>query len=326
MEELANLAGTKNFPPVLQRVDDDDENDTGLSDDDWRKLMNAIAATRCTPFLGAGASAGRIRLASVIAEEWAEKEHFPLPGRADLIKVAQYLKVRFGPTDPHDRMAKECDKPRPAFARDELYPVLASLPFPAYITTNYDSLLKYALESEGKQPVQEICRWWNSFLATDETPTFVPGYKPDEKHPLVFHLHGHYSNLDSMVLTEDDYLEFLINLTENRNLLPPKVQGLLANGCMLFLGYSLSDWNFQVVFKKVARYLDRSRLQTHVSVQLNPLGKTASREERERARAYLQKYFGQQGVCVYWGTCDRFARELQERWTEFHTRCSLTAA
>ena len=75
---------------------EEDQSDTSLRADDWRRLLNAIAANRCVPFLGAGASAGRVRLASVIADEWARDTQYPLRDRIDLIKVAQYLKVRFG--------------------------------------------------------------------------------------------------------------------------------------------------------------------------------------------------------------------------------------
>ena len=175
--------------------------------------------------------------------------------------------------------------------------------------------------------MREICPW-NSALSNpeDEEHSLPAAYRPDEKQPLVFHLHGHCSNLESMVLTEDDYLDFLINLTEDRNLLPPRVQRVLASGCMLFLGYSLSDWNFQVVFRNVARYLEHSRLQNHVSVQLIPLGPTATRQERQEARRFLGEYFKQQRVCVYWGTCDRFAMDLRRRWREYRSPADGRAA
>ena len=120
--------------PMLAAVDEGD--DTGLSDDDWRRLLNAISAKRCTPFLGAGASAGRIRMAATIAETWARETRYPLRDGSDLMRVAQYLKVRFGGLDPQVRMAAECDVSRPMFGDEELYSILAELPIPVFMTTN----------------------------------------------------------------------------------------------------------------------------------------------------------------------------------------------
>jgi hypothetical protein len=33
-------------------------------------------------------------------------------------------------------------------------------------------------------------------------------FRPTDDSPVVYHLHGHYSLLESMVLTENDYLDF----------------------------------------------------------------------------------------------------------------------
>ena len=39
-------------------------------------------------------------------------------------------------------------------------------------------------------------------------------------NPLVYHFHGHVNELNSMVVTEDDYLDFLANLAEDKKLIP----------------------------------------------------------------------------------------------------------
>ena len=43
----------------------------GLSEDDWDTLLRKIHAKERAPFIGAGASAGTVPLASELAERWA---------------------------------------------------------------------------------------------------------------------------------------------------------------------------------------------------------------------------------------------------------------
>ena len=38
-------------------------------------------------------------------------------------------------------------------------------------------------------------------------------FKPSPQTPVVYHLHGHRSVIDSLVLTEDDYLDYLVNMS-----------------------------------------------------------------------------------------------------------------
>ena len=39
------------------------------------------------------------------------------------------------------------------------------------------------------------------------------GFVPTPANPLVYHLHGHLEMPQSLVLTEDDYLEFLVRIS-----------------------------------------------------------------------------------------------------------------
>jgi hypothetical protein len=65
--------------------------------------------------------------------------------------------------------------------------VLAELPLPVYMTTNYDSFMFEALCFKGKDPRLELCRW-NEYVSKkhksifDSRPSFAP--KPRHSHPL----------------------------------------------------------------------------------------------------------------------------------------------
>ena len=38
----------------------------------------------------------------------------------------------------------------------------------------------------------------------------------------------------------------------------------------------------------------------------------------ERARTYLERYFADEQINIYWGSSDRFIRELWTRWQARH--------
>jgi hypothetical protein len=287
---------------------------------DWEGLLYAIKYKRCTPFLGAGASAGTLPLGGAMADEWATRDAYPFEDRQNLPRVAQYVAVKSGANTPRDRIVDKFSKVAPPdFSRpDEIHGVVADLALPVYITTNYDDFMLKALERAKREPQRSVCRW---HLARERqgTPPETPFPDPTPEKPLVYHLHGTLDEIESMVLTEDDYLDFLVAISESR-LLPARIERAFA-GSLLFLGYSLEDMNFKVLFRKLTSYMRRAAGAVHVSVQLSPAAREPSDEELLRAsqqRQYLRDRFGLQNVKVYWGTCQQFALELRKQWTTFN--------
>jgi SIR2-like domain len=312
---------------------------TGSSDSqwteyDWEGLLFAINYGKCTPFLGAGACAGVLPLGGEIAEAWATEYGYPFPDRTNLVRVAQYMAVHVNPMLPQFKiMEKFGSCGLPDFnAPDEPHSVVADLNLPVYITTNYDDFLTRAIQAstslrEGgrtvqKQPRREYCRWYQA--RQRQRPQNLPRFAPTAAQPLVFHLHGMLDLHESMVLTEDDYLDFLMYISELQSLIPPRVEQAFSQSALLFLGYSLEDLNFKVLFRKLAAYMQRNEGARHVSVQLAPQhGKNPTPEELEQAerqRLYLARHFDLQKVKVYWGTCREFCGQLRTRWESFNER------
>ena len=81
--------------------------DHGFDDIAWQLLIDRIDADKCTPFLGAGMSAGAIPLGAEIAREWAEKYGYPLADNSNLSSVAQFLAVQYDPGFPAERLAEK---------------------------------------------------------------------------------------------------------------------------------------------------------------------------------------------------------------------------
>lgn len=295
----------------------------------WNLLLERIKDGECTPFLGAGACAGVLPLGSAIAQRWADDEGYPLEDCTDLARVAQFLAVQYDAIRPKRELIRQFSKVEPPDFKNPYEPhrVLADLPLPVYITTNYDNFLFKALSQAEyapglkKAPIREVCRW-NKYVQNklkNQSALLKPASyaRITEKTPVIFHLHGHTELAESMVLTEDDYLDFLVNVSRDEDLLPPRIQEAMAGTSLLFLGYRLSDWNFRVLFRSVVGYLEKSIARAHISVQLVPLREGHSEEQKTKAQAYLQRYFGDLKIQVYWGPAEKFAKELRDRWQRY---------
>jgi hypothetical protein len=188
--------------------------------------------------------------------------------------------------------------------------LLAGFPIPLYLTTNYDPFMSQALAQRGRPPQTVICRW--NRTSRDEP------VDPRQEAPVVFHLHGAATEPPSMVLTQDDYLNFLLALAidkgfDEKTLIPNKILPLLTLRPLLFIGYSLKDWSFQVLSKGLSRLLPQEEKRRHISVQLvDPLHDSDPATYR-RARAFLDHHFDRQEISVYWGTAADFCKELNGR-------------
>ncbi|MBN1479974.1 SIR2 family protein [candidate division KSB1 bacterium] len=294
-----------------------------LDDRDWNMLLTRIKSGKCTPFLGAGACAGTLPLGSDIAKQWALEHDYPLKNDIDLVRVAQYIAVEVDPMFPKENLIELFEKKiaqdgPPNFSDDyEPHGVLADLPLPVYMTTNYDDFMVHALTSKNWKPRRELCKW-NTFIA--DYPSVwenESSYEPTPENPVVFHLHGHNEVPESIVLTEDDYLDFLVNISKDQKLLPPRIQRAITGTSLLFIGYSLSDWSFRVLFRGLIASTERSLRRLSISVQLPPITTNVSEDENARIQQYLDEYFKNIDIKVYWGTTSEFTRELRRRWEAF---------
>jgi SIR2-like domain len=290
-----------------------------LTDEDMDLLADRIHNGNCTAFLGAGA-VSTIKTGTEFAERWADQYGLPASSARDLPQVAQFMGVRRKDMMfPKDEMIKaiKAASPPDFASNSEPHGVLARLPFTVYLTTNYDDFLLRALLAERRQPHRHVC-CWNSALRRDlKVPKLPRGFEPNEREPLVFHFHGHAEERRSIVLTEDDYLDFLVAMTDrsltksDRNaLLPAAVETALMGTSLVFIGYRLSDWNFRVLFRSLPGSLEKSLEQLHVAVQLPP--------NDETERDYLDAYYGRMGIKVYWGWAPDFVEALFSRYKERH--------
>jgi len=197
----------------------------------------------------------------------------------------------------------------PKFDQGPLNPflVLAEQPLPIYLTTSYHNFIEVALRQAGKEPRTEICRWHSGLEGIPSV--FEDDYQPTKEEPLVYHLHGFDAYPGSLVLTEDDHMEFLVAISQNigrdTDPIPRRVRQAMADSSLVLLGYTLCNWDFRVLFWGLIK--PRPLHQTSVSVQLVP---------DELERNYLQKYLSEFEFQIYWGDIYQYAQELRQALVE----------
>jgi hypothetical protein len=310
--------------------------------DKFPSILQSIRHESCTPILGAGLTEPLFGSLSEIARRWAEQFHYPMMPheRESLPQVAQYLTVNQSPQFPFDELEevlkKSIQKKRGATASpigdtleahirvlgaeqrisnpSEAHKLLAELPLPVYITTNPDTLLEDALLEKSRKPVSMLCPW-NEYIEQTQAD-FDPDYLPSFERPLVFHLFGRWDTPDSLVLTEDNYFDFLIGVTKNKNLIPELVRRKLSDSGLLFLGFQTEEWNFRVLYRSIWAQEGRNRRKryTHIAAQIEPEDDRIL--EPVRARLYLEQYFGGADINIYWGSPSEFLEELSQQWRE----------
>jgi hypothetical protein len=322
--------------------------------DQWDAVITDLTDELCVPVLGPSLVESLFGTTRDIARRWAEHYEFPLAprNRDDLAQVAQYLAYRQSSAYAlqalrtylahYIRRKYERDLPPEllqgpvnvglvnslvshigAMERKgdpyDVHRLLAKLPVKIYVTANRDNLLRDSLIEEGRTPHIQLCTWrTKNDMPVPMGPPLDPAYEPSKKEPLIFHVFGNLEYPESLVLTEDDYFNFLIAVTRNEALrkmsIPPKVSTALASSGLLLLGFQVDDWDFRVLFSSILKQSGSllSEQRTRVAVQLSPVeGRII---DPDRAVQYLRKYFERQArIGVSFVTMDDFMRQLTAR-------------
>lgn len=192
--------------------------------------------------------------------------------------------------------------------------ILASLGFPLYVTTTPDNLLADALREAGKAPREQLYRWRAGADGEAEAEADA-ALEPTVDKPLVHQLYGNFSDISSLVLTEDDYFKYLLKLAGLRSR-SSVVRSALTESGLLFLGFRLDDWDFRVFFQflrsREGRQLQEVFLRLNIAVQIDP--EDGLTTEPARVRQFLERHFGSANTNIYWGSTEEFLQELREQW------------
>lgn len=128
--------------------------------------------------------------------------------------------------------------------------LLTSMPFSAYLTTNFDNLLERSLDTTNKE---------YSVLIQDNDITHLKGTQV----PLI-KLHGCVTRPDTIVAAEDEY----ITIDKKTPIISALVQTLLSYKTVLFLGFSLSDVDFMRTYQELLDILGDHMPRSYAIVKM----------------------------------------------------------
>jgi hypothetical protein len=235
------------MPSAIERVG-------APTETDWTLILRRILNNRCVPFLGAAASlgsSGRIGLptGAELSENLATTCGYPGPDRHDLLRVAQYFQMTLDAAELRETIVRlfAASGARPG----PVHTAIASMPFPAVLTTNFDDFMERAFIDAGKHPAIGVY----DLRADAAELAATPGIDM----PLVYKLHGSIERPETILTTEDDIIEFLAALLLRNPDLPLVIKEIFTNSSLLFIGYGLKDWNIRVMLRALRSARVRAR-------------------------------------------------------------------
>jgi len=234
------------------------------------------------PFLGAGANLcerpagigwedGYLPSGAELAAHLAGPYGYPEPD-LDLLRVSQWVDLVSSPRALVDEL-------HAVFTRDyrpnKLHRFIATLPRALreqgratcgqlVLTTNYDDMLEQAFATAG-EPVDVV------FYETRRNEQRFVHLRPDgerveiadpalyrefalEERSVILKIHGDIDrsqpDRDTFVVTEDHYIDDLAGESV-RALIPAYLMRRLRESDLLFLGYSMRDWNLRVILRQI---------------------------------------------------------------------------
>ncbi len=276
---LRLLGGMLWFNPGFTRKDDFEG---------WPGILNSLEQQACVPIIGFGLLEPLIGSSREIARSWAESAGYPLGmhSQEDLTQVAQYLSIKQKPAYPRNQLLKHIrsrliaayglpvdendNRPLEELAAqiageilkdpDQPYNILARMPVKMYINANPDNILELALRKNQREPLVMYSRWNKTLEDPNTIEASSRLVEISIERPLVYHLFGKTSLPKSLVLSEDDYFEYLmwVNNPATKIRLPEPVISSWRDDALLFLGFQMDEWSFRALFRSIL-YGDRRR-------------------------------------------------------------------
>ncbi len=318
----------------------------------WSDICDQVRRGKFIPILGPELGENLFGGTRELANELAKEKAFPLAeyDRTDLAKVAQFIS-----TDQSRRYAQNIvaslfqarlaehlglnvsDDGKPEFSElielaakkcmaeeNNPYRILANLPAAVYLNASHEELLyqsvkeakKKSQKAEKKEPESLFCSWRRRGQSVPQQPKPINAEPTDEK-PWVYQVFGMFGKPDTLVLTEDDFFDYMIE-TSRSKLLLPALTGRLMESSLIFLGFRLTDWRFRVLFRMIVTQEGSEAMKdlSHVGVQVNP--DENSLADVERTMKYMESYFQEAkgeapSISIYWGSATDFLKELRKR-------------
>ena len=288
-----------------------------------------------------------------VTKIWAKKIKYPMSDDHNLARVAQYYQVeqegsnlakeeyleflsslfleihsdekefaetirglkREIQTRPFAEIVQLLKYPKFPEGTEDPLTILADMPFPIYVTTSYHDFLERALIKANKTPRTQVIMWEEggepeSARDQDLDPNLDP-----VTNPVVYHLFGTESDPGSLVLSEDDYLKFLVTVASDHDgqnpIVPMGLKRALSSSHLVLMGYHLRDWDFRVLFRFILNCRNSRKgelARKGIFILLKP------KKSDPHLLDYLKQYFGMKQFEIEWDSTENFAMRLWNVW------------
>jgi hypothetical protein len=261
-------------------------------------LVDNIIENRCIPFVGAGFSRNAVLPPGATMPLWDglakslgdQIPDFEYSDALDAISAFDHAYSRAKLVEVLGRLL-HTETAQPGGA----HKTFASLPFEIVCTTNFDFLLERGYEAVGK-----FCR---PITDEDQLATHMSSGTVN-----LLKFHGDLNHPRRMVVTEDDYAGFV---TRNP-LIATFLANLLIGKTALFIGYSLDDPDFRLIWQIVGDRLGKLRRLAY-TIRVGADAREVARFERRGVRVI--NIPGK--ASTYPTVFETLFTELKERWDRF---------
>jgi hypothetical protein len=316
-------------------------------------LVDSILAGRFIPLISGAVNYRQIfgiteeEVASEWANHWPHDIKYPFHDKYYLADVARYLSIQIGDRgakrefleflkhlllwtaeeqgrsiDANLRwrlslsdLAAQLNYPTHDRPDQDLLWTLARLPLPIYLTTSYHAFLEQALRAQLREPQTQVCFWNGQPDDVDSVLLSDPNFRPNVDRPVVYHLFGFEQYPDTLVLSEDDYIDFLVELSHKPDLIPSYLRTALDESTLLLLGFQVEAWDFRTLHRGILNPWSSTRQRDSV-ITLDPSGEIERSGDfiRRELTRYYEGYLANLRLQVHWGTPQECGRWLWEAW------------
>ncbi|MCE0558699.1 SIR2 family protein [Motilimonas sp. E26] len=217
----------------------------------WPKaLIEELASRRCIVFLGAGASAGSSNqdtppkspptwkelldgIKSIASNEASKPIADSLIAKEKYLDAAEVLFGSINSADFASYIREVMAEPR--YQASDIHEYVLNLDPKIVVTTNYDDIYDNYCKSGKEQGLYNVCKYYESHLVSDlRSPVRQ-----------IIKAHGCITDPSKIVLTRSQYFQERQNYPNFYKVL----DALFLTNTLLFLGYSLSDPDIQLMLE-----------------------------------------------------------------------------
>ena len=242
-----------------------------LTNDQWNDICDAIQQNECVLLLGPNAATYNGEpLSQLLAKRMArslQREYgvAPTDCPAKLFELVKMYQSKCGDrTNALEKIGRMFRSFYEEFVPMDIpiYRLLAELPLRYIINTSPDDLAAQALVQKDRVPHFFFYHFFKpEHNSTANAKAVDLDQVIDIDRPLLYNLTGHYSQPDSLVLTDDDRLQFVEKVLQtDKGGLPPNLAFYYTNKprfrmrkTYLFVGFDFNEWHLRLLMHLLRR-------------------------------------------------------------------------